>query len=69
VSKLGVPFFAVRPASCLGGCVGVVSLALMTLLLTSFVKVEGAILGFPSIISLMVSVDVKQHWNAAADYV
>ena len=39
----------------------VVSLALMTLLLGSFVKVEGAVPGFPSLISLMVSVDVKQH--------
>ena len=30
--------------------------------LRSCVKVEVAVLGFPSLISLMVSVDVKQHW-------
>ena len=29
----------------------------------SFVKVEVAVLGPPSVISLMVSVDVKQHWT------
>ena len=29
----------------------------------SCVKVEVAVLGSPSLISLMVSVDVKQHWN------
>ena len=29
--------------------------------LRSCVKVEVAVLGFPSLISLMVSVDIKQH--------
>ena len=32
--------------------------------LRSCVKVEVAVLGFPSLISLMVSVDVKRHWNS-----
>ena len=31
--------------------------------LRSCVKVEGAVLGSPSLIVLMVSVDVKQHWT------
>ena len=31
--------------------------------LRSCVKVEVAVLGFPSLISMMVSVDVKQHFN------
>ena len=31
--------------------------------LRSCVKVEVAVLGSLSLISLMVSVDIKQHWN------
>ena len=30
-------------------------------------KVEVAVLGSPSLMVLMVSVDVKQHWNIASE--
>ena len=36
---------------------------LSTLKLRSCVKIEVAVLGSPSLISLVVSVDVKQHWS------